>query len=94
MKTLILKLNNQSNSKNYDINGSTIGGSNIMNFTLVTEEDGNTVGSANFNFNINYYNNLDEELKTALETLNSKIQDAIDAFNLSLTGSVRPLLEV
>ena len=94
MKTLILKLNSQSNSKNYDTNGSTTGGSNIMNFTLVTEEDDNTVGSANFNFNINCYNNLDEELKTALETLNSKIQDAINAFNLSLTGSVRTILEV
>lgn len=85
MKTMNLKLSNQSASKSYDKDGIESGSSTSMSYRIVVVEDNTEVGSVNYNFNMNYYGQSDDvDYSMAKETLEAKIKSAIEAFNNAL----------
>lgn len=89
MKTINLQLSSQSATQNYNTEGSSNGGSTSMSYRLaVVEDNNNQVGDANFSFNMNIYSlSSDMEYTAAVETLKTKINAAIQAFNQTLTGT-------
>ena len=86
MKTINLQLSSQSATQNYNSEGSSNGGSTSMSYRLaVVEDNNNQVGDANFSFNMNIYSlSSDMEYTAAVETLKTKIKNAIEEFNNSL----------
>ena len=86
MKTIKLQLSSQSATQNYNSEGASNGGSTSMGYRLVVVEDGNNqVGDANFSFNMNFYPiQSDMEYTAAVESLRTKIQNAIEEFNNAL----------
>ena len=86
MKTIKLQLSSQSATQNYNSEGASNGGSTSMGYRLVVVEDGNNhVGDANFSFNMNFYSiQSDMEHTAAVESLRTKIQNAIEEFNNAL----------
>lgn len=86
MKTINLQLSSQSATQNYNSEGSSNGGSTSMSYRLaVVEDNNNQVGDANFSFNMNIYSlSSDMEYTAAVETLKTKIKNAIEEFNNAL----------
>ena len=86
MKTINLQLSSQSATQNYNTEGTSNGGSTSMGYRLaVVEDNNNQVGDANFSFNMNIYSlSSDMEYTAAVETLKTKIKNAIEEFNNSL----------
>lgn len=86
MKTINLQLSSQSATQNYNTEGTSNGGSTSINYRMIVVEDNNNqVGDANFSFNMNLYSLSSEmEYTAAVETLKTKIKNAIEEFNNAL----------
>lgn len=86
MKTINLQLSSQSATQNYNSEGASNGGATSMSYRLaVVEDNNNQVGDANFSFNMNLYSLSSEmEYTAAVETLKTKIKNAIEEFNNAL----------
>lgn len=86
MKTINLQLSSQSATQNYNTEGTSNGGSTSINYRMIVVEDNNNqVGDANFSFNMNLYSlSSDMEYTAAVETLKTKIKNAIEEFNNAL----------
>ena len=86
MKTINLQISSQSATQNYNTEGTSNGGSTSMSYRMVVVEDGNNhVGDANFSFNMSFYSiQSDMEYTAAVETLKTKIKNAIEEFNNAL----------
>lgn len=85
MKTMNLKLTQTGNSQSFNAEGAPSGNSMNKSYSVKVTEDNVEVGSANFNFNINYYGDMTkEDYATAQAALETKIEAAIKAFDTAL----------
>lgn len=85
MKTLTTKISSESNSQNYDINGTENGQIVSSNYRIIVQEDNTEIGSINISVQSNYYSNLqDEDFSAAKEALEAKIKTAVETLNETL----------
>lgn len=85
MKTMNLKLTQTGSSQSFNSEGNPSGNSMNKSYSVKVVEDNVEVGSANFNFSINYYGDLTkEDYATAQAALEAKIEAAVKAFDTAL----------
>lgn len=84
-KTINLKLTQTGSSQNFNSDGNTSGNSMNKNYSVKVVEDNIEVGSASFNFNINYYGDVSKgDYAAAQQALETKIEEAIKALDTAL----------
>lgn len=84
-KTMNLKLTQTGSSQNFNVDGGTSGNSINKSYSIKVVEDNAEVGSASFNFNVNYYGDVSKgDYATAQQALETKIEGAIKAFDAAL----------
>lgn len=84
-KTMTLKLTQTGSSQNFNVDGGTSGNSINKSYSVKVVEDNAEVGSASFNFNVNYYGDVSKgDYATAQQALETKIEEAIKAFDAAL----------
>ena len=84
-KTMNLKLTQTGSSQNFNTDGGPSGNSINKNYSVKVVEDNAEVGSASFNFNVNYYGDVSKgDYAAAQQALETKIEKAIAAFDAAL----------